>query len=413
MSVTIPNTWSIIGRKLGGSKRVVRKLVTWVSGAAFALAALSAAACEAGAPRANPPAKEAPAQQKQPVARGGSDLPRVDVHLHIDLRSADEALSILREHRIVIGLNASGGEADRGLEASREVAIRSKGALQPLCNIALFGFDDPRYPEYVAQSLQRCVTLRGKGLKIPKLLGLGLTDAQGKLTPVDDPRLDVLFETAGKLGLPVLLHSGDPKAFFEPPTPDNERYAELRVHPAWSFYGNGPDGKPWPSWTELLDQHERRVAKHPNTIFVGAHFGNAAEDPDRVARMLRRYANYVIDTAARVPEFGRHDPARMRKFFIEHQDRILFGSDLGVGGYGLTLGSGGEKPGTRAESRDFFARQFLYFETAGRKLPSPTPIQGDWTIDGIELPRPVLKKLYAENAARIFKLELPPTPKAN
>lgn len=349
---------------------------------------------------------------KQPVtkavaAQHPADLPRIDVHLHIDLRAADDAIAILREHNIAIGLNASGGEVTRGLEASREVATRTGGALQPMCNIALFGFDDPRYPAYVDQSLSACVALGGKGLKIPKLLGLGLTDASDALTPVDDPRLDALFEKAGELGLPVLLHSGDPKAFFLPPTPDNERYAELRVHPGWSFYGNGPDGKPWPSWTELLDQHERRVAKHPRTIFVGAHFGNAAEDPDRVGRMLKRYPNYVIDTAARVPEFGRHDPVRMRAFFVEHQDRILFGSDLGVGRDGLTLGSGGEKPGTREESRAFFARQFLYFETAGRRMPSPTPIQGDWTIDGIDLPLAVLKKVYAENAARIFKLKLP------
>jgi predicted TIM-barrel fold metal-dependent hydrolase len=344
---------------------------------------------------------------KQPVTKPRPDLPRIDVHLHIDLRAADDAIAILREHNIAIGLNASGGEVTRGLEASREVASRTGGALQPMCNIALFGFDDPRYPAYVDQSLSACVALGGKGLKIPKLLGLGLTDASDALTAVDDPRLDVLFEKAGELGLPVLLHSGDPKAFFQPPTPDNERYAELRVHPGWSFYGNGPDGKPWPSWTELLDQHERRVAKHPRTIFVGAHFGNAAEDPDRVGRMLKRYANYVIDTAARVPEFGRHDPVRMRAFFVEHQDRILFGSDLGVGRDGLTLGSGGEKPGTREESRDFFVRQFLYFETAGRRMPSPTPIQGDWTIDGIDLPLAVLKKVYAENAARIFKLKLP------
>lgn len=405
MSVTIPSTWRMIGRKLGGSKRVLRNLFIWICTAACALAIAS---CKAAAPRAEPGLKP----EKQPVTQAlapASDLPRVDVHLHIDLRAADEALAILREHHIVVGLNASGGEAGRGLEQSRELALRSKGAMQPMCNVALFGFDDPRYPAYVAQVLQACVALGGKGLKIPKLLGLGLTDAQGKLAPVDDPRLDVLFDTAGKLGLPVLLHSGDPKAFFEPPTPDNERYEELRVHPGWSFYGTGPDGKPWPSWNELLDQHERRVAKHPGTVFVGAHFGNAAEDPDRVARMLKRYSNYVIDTAARVPEFGRHDPARMRAFFIEHQDRILFGSDLGVGPSGLTLGSGGDKPGTRAESRDFFSRQFLYFESAGRRMPSPTPIQGNWTIDGIDLPRAVLKKLYAENAARIFKLSLPPT----
>src|SRR5688500_18886867 len=207
MSATIQNTWSIIVRKLDASNRVVRRLVTWLSAAAFI------AASAAGKPAAAPPS-EASKPQKQAVSRAASTLHRVDVHLHIDLRTADEALSILREHHIVIGLNASGGEAGRGLEQSQEVALRSKGALQPLCNIALCGFDDPRYPAYVADSLQRCVALGGKGLKIPKLLGLGLTDARGALAAVDDPRLDVLFDTAGKLGLPVLIHSGDPKAFF-------------------------------------------------------------------------------------------------------------------------------------------------------------------------------------------------------
>ena len=389
----------MIGRKLGGSKRVVR--------AVLLLALLTASGCKASPPGADNRLMNAPESEKQAEKKGPADLPKVDVHLHIDLRSADEALAILREHHIVIGLNASGGEVTRGLPKSRDLALSSKGALQPLCNIALFGFDDPRYPAYIADSLRGCVALGGKGVKIHKLLGLGLTDASGALTAVDDPRLDVLFDGAAKLGLPVLIHSGDPKAFFEPPTPSNERYEELRVHPGWSFYGTGPDGKPWPSWNELLDQHERRVARHPETIFLGAHFGNAAEDLERVGRMLKRYPNYMIDTAARVPEIGRHDAARVRAFFIEHQDRILFGSDLGVGPEGLTLGSGGEKPGTREESRDFFARQFLFFETAGRHMPSPTPIQGNWTIDGLGLPQSVLKKVYSQNAARIFKLTVP------
>jgi predicted TIM-barrel fold metal-dependent hydrolase len=217
----------------------------------------------------------------------------------------------------------------------------------------------------------------------------------------------VVFESAGAFGLPVLLHSGDPKAFFEPNTPRNERHDELRVHPDWSFHGLSPNGRPWPSWRELLRQFEVRVARHPGTTFMGAHFGNAAEEPERVARMLARYPNYVIDTAARVPEFGRHSAARMRRFFVEFQDRILFGSDLGVSRAGLTLGSSGELPGTRAESRVFFERHFAYFETTRRAMAHPTPIQGRWTVDGIGLPRAVLEKLYHRNAARVFAIERP------
>jgi predicted TIM-barrel fold metal-dependent hydrolase len=140
---------------------------------------------------------------------------------------------------------------------------------------------------------------------------------------------------------------------------------------------------------------------------VGAHFGNAAEDPDRVDRMMDAYPNLVIETGARVPEFGRHPADRMRRFFVEHQDRILFGTDLGVGRTGLTLGSSGEEPDTMAQVPEFFAAHFRYFETHGTRMRHPTPIQGDWTIDGIGLPRDVLEKIYYRNAARVFRLTLP------
>jgi predicted TIM-barrel fold metal-dependent hydrolase len=335
-------------------------------------------------------------------------IPKIDVHLHVDLDAADEALAILAEHQIVVGLNASGGEPGRGLEQSIELARRSGGRLLPLCNLRFSLLAAPDFAEYARATLDRCRALGGKGLKVSKYVGLGLTDASGALVPVDDPRLDVVFESAGAFGLPVLLHSGDPKAFFEPNTPQNERHDELRVHPDWSFHGVAPNGRPWPSWQALLEQFEARVARHPGTTFMGAHFGNAAEEPERVARMLARHPNYVIDTAARVPEFGRHSAARMRRFFVEFQDRVLFGSDLGVSRGGLTLGSSGELPGTRAESRVFFERHFAYFETTRRAMAHPTPIQGRWTVDGIGLPRDVLEKLYHRNAARVFAIERPP-----
>ena len=37
--------------------------------------------------------------------------------------------------------------------------------------------------------------------------------------------------------MPVAIHCGDPKAFWQPATPDNERWDELQAHPEWSFYG--------------------------------------------------------------------------------------------------------------------------------------------------------------------------------
>ena len=161
----------------------------------------------------------------------------------------------------------------------------------------------------------------------PRASGSAIPAPDGRhLLAVDDPGLDPLFERAGALGMPVAIHIGDPKAFWKPVTPENERWDELRVHPEWSFCGPGI-----PSWQQLYDAFERLVARHPKTTFIGVHFGNDPEDPDNVARMLDKYPNLYIDTAARVPEIGRHPQEKMRRFYAKYQDRILFGTDTGIG----------------------------------------------------------------------------------
>jgi predicted TIM-barrel fold metal-dependent hydrolase len=335
---------------------------------------------------------------------------KVDVHMHVSPDAAGLALQIMRAAHIVVGLNASGGAPDAGLAQSSEIAQHSGGRLLPLCNVDLSRAVQPHFDDYVKRTLAACKSLGGLGVKIPKSLGLGVRDRDGTLLAVDDPRLDVLFEQAGAHGLPVLIHSGDPQAFFRAPTADNERYAELLAHPGWSFFGLAENGTPWPSWQQVFDAFERRVARHPRTQFVGAHFGNAAEEPDRVSSMLERYPNFFIDTAARVPEFGRHPAARMREFFVHHQDRILFGSDLGVMRQGVILGSSGESLDSAGEAPRFFAAHWRYFETEQRRITHPTPIQGAWTVDGIGLPRAILEKIYWRNAVRVFALTLPKDP---
>ena len=73
------------------------------------------------------------------------------------------------------------------------------------------------------------------GLKIFKDFGLRYRNADGTLISIDDPRWDPIWQACGELGLPVLMHSADPAAFFEPITPANERFRELNAHPDWSF----------------------------------------------------------------------------------------------------------------------------------------------------------------------------------
>lgn len=164
----------------------------------------------------------------------------------------------------------------------------------------------------------------------------------------------------------------------------------------------------WPSWQEVFDQFERRVARHPSTRILGAHFGNAPEEPETVARMLERYPNLYVETGARVPEMGRFDPHRMRAIFERFPTRILFGTDFQVGRRGtLALGSAGAEPDTEDRIPFFYEQQFRYFETDERDFEHPTPIQGDWTIDGIALPRELLERFYFRNAVDLFGLPDP------
>jgi len=282
--------------------------IRWIG--LLAVAATAALGAVALWPRTGPGA--APAAPTTPI-------PKIDVHVHVAPSLASQAAEIFRENGIVIALNASGGVPGSGLELSVRAMGETSGALVPYCNFAFGRVEDPDFASYVEETLTTCKREGAVGLKVFKALGLGITLSDGSLLAVDDPRLDVVFETAGRLGLPVLIHSGDPKAFFEPPTQDNERYDELRVHPHWSFYGARPNGAPWPSWETVFAQFVRRVARHPHTTFLGAHFGNDPEDPAEVGRLLDRYPNLVIDTAARVPEIGRKPAAQLRAFFVRYR----------------------------------------------------------------------------------------------
>lgn len=349
-------------------------------------------------------ATDPPARPPAPPPFRPSSLPRVDVHTHVAPGGMEHALGMLGSQRIVHFVNLSGGAPGKGLEEQLAAARATGGRVTTFTTPDWREARRPGYGPRLAQQLERARSLGARGLKISKGLGLGYMGPDGALLAIDDAGLDPMFAKAGDLGLPVAIHSGDPKAFWLPPTPVNERYDELVVHPGWSFYG-----QPVPSWQALFDQFARRVARHPKTVFIGVHFGNDPEDPDKVAELLERHPNLYIDTAARIPEIGRHDAARMRTFFIRFQDRILFGTDAGFGDRAedLMLGSTGAEPPTPAEITRFWDATWRYFETGERQMEHPTPIQGRWRIDGIALPEGVLAKVYAGNARRLLGLTLP------
>jgi len=218
------------------------------------------------------------------------------------------------------------------------------------------------------------------GLKFFKDFGLRYRNADGTLIAIDDPRFDPIWEACGELGLPVIMHSADPGAFFEAVTPNNERFGELNVHPDWSFAG-----PQFPSRKELHDARNRVIAKHATTTFIAAHFGNDAENLDELAQWLELYPNLVVEFASRINELGRQ-PYTSKRFFEKYQDRILFGTD-------------GPWPEARLRLYWRFLETFDEYFPYSEKTPPP---QGDWRIYGIALDAAILEKIYHTNAERII-----------
>jgi predicted TIM-barrel fold metal-dependent hydrolase len=240
--------------------------------------------------------------------------------------------------------------------------------------------DDPNFSSEMVAQLDDAVKRGARGLKVLKDWGLGVKDKTGKLVPIDDPRMDPVWEECGRLRIPVAIHSTDPEAFFTPVDAKNERYEELMENPSWSFYGPKFPGK-----QTLLEQRNHVFAKHPHTTFIALHVGNWPENLDAVSGWLQKYPNVYVEFGAREAELGRQ-PRRAVKFFTEFQDRILFGTDA-------------------EPVPEMYANYFRWLETADEYFPYWSyPGQGRWMIYGMELPDAILEKVYHGNAEKVFSL---------
>jgi predicted TIM-barrel fold metal-dependent hydrolase len=314
----------------------------------------------------------------------------IDVHNHLgggkDRLTAERVKGYLAEMdaagvRTVVNLDGGSGQRLRETLAALDEA--HPGRFLTFALLDFRGIDDDDWGRREARRLEESFRAGAKGLKFHKSLGLSYRYKNGQLMPVDDPKLDLVWEMCAKYQRPVMIHTADPAAFFTPLDRFNERWHELNAHPNWLFHG-----EQFPSRDELLQQRNRAIAKHPDTTFICAHFGNSSEDVAAVGTWLDRYPNMYVDIDARISELGRQ-PYTTRKFLLKYQDRIMFGTDTTP---------------DRAAYRMYY--RFLetddeYFDCAGGHHR-----QGFWMIYGVFLPREVLEKLYHTNAERLFRNQL-------
>jgi hypothetical protein len=306
-------------------------------------------------------------------------FPVIDYHNHLDSLEPVDVLRIMDACGIerIVNITMETGEA--------ALVIIDKFLSADPHRFAVIGWmdwsgvDRPDFAQVSCDRLERLVERGAQGIKFWKDLGLSVRDGSGELLRVDDDRLAPIFDKAAKLGIPVMFHTSDPDAFFRPIDAHNERYEELAAHPDWGFYGSQF------SKQELLDQRDRVIARHPNTMFVCAHVAECGENIARVTQLLRTCPNVTVDISARASELGRQ-PFSARRFFLEFPDRILFGADL-------------------LPEEQMYRLYYRFLETEDEYFEYPTHAsrQGRWSICGLNLPDEVLRKVYRENASRLLR----------
>ena len=308
--------------------------------------------------------------------------PFVSVHEHPRIDAAPEQVDALVRRmdalNMRVAVNLSGRQGETLARGVRNYNSRHPGRFVVFANVDFRGIDAPDWGERAAAQLERDVKEGGaKGLKIFKNLGMDLKDARGERVRVDDQRIDPVWRKAGELWIPVLIHTGEPPAFFQPVDRHNERLLELTQFPDRA---RPPDR--YPTFEQLMTEQHNMFRKHPRTKFINAHLGWLGADLGRLGALMDSLPNMYTELGAVLYELGRQ-PRFARQFFIKYQDRILMGKDI-------------------TEDPSEYHVYFRVLETGDEYFDYYRKRHAFWKMYGLELPDDVLKKVYYKNALAII-----------
>jgi predicted TIM-barrel fold metal-dependent hydrolase len=315
-----------------------------------------------------------------PVPR--ARFPVVDLHGHPPALVAADAIervgAAMDSLNLRVMVNASGSSGDRlAAQIAAVAASRYRGRFVMFAGLDLRNVG-PGSGARIAAQLEADVRAGAVGVgEIGKGFGLSARKTDGTRLHLDDPELDPVWETAARLGIPVLIHVGDPALFFEPVDLDNERWLELALYPNRRY----SDRSRFPAFEELMAERDRLLARHPRTTWVLAHLGWHANDLERLGRMLDSMPNLYAEVGAILYDLGRQ-PRAARAFFVKYQDRLLFGKD--------------------AFQPDEYPYYWRVFETEDEYFDYYRDYHAFWKLYGLGLPDSVLRKVYYGNALRII-----------
>ena len=308
-----------------------------------------------------------------------SRFPFIDVHSHHRTPGPERVDAIIADMdamNMAMAVNLSGGSGETLVQTIEAMKGRYPDRFVVFANLSFRDIDNPEWGQNAAAQLERDVQAGAQGLKIFKNLGMTLNDSAGNRIATDDPRFDPVWTKAGELGIPVLIHTGDPHQFWLPQDEVNERWFELKERPRRI---RPPDR--FPPWEQIMNEQWNVFRNHSGTNFIAAHLSWLGGDLGRLGRLFDELPNMHVGIGAVLAELGRQ-PRFAREWFIKYQDRVLFGKD--------------------SWAPEEYHVYFRTLETADEYFDYYRKRHAFWKMYGLELPDDVLRKLYQENAVRLI-----------
>lgn len=340
-----------------------------------------------------------------PLAAFGADhytmadyerVPKIDAHLHLHGLDQQPFLALARKDNFrALTINVDYPDFP-ALAQQQSVASRLHREHPDTVGwVATFGTDGFGQPAWTAATLHRldaALADGAVGVKVWKNIGMDLRDEHKKLVMVDDIRLRPLFDAIEARDMLLLGHQGEPHNCWLPleqMTVKNDR-EYFRNHPQYHMYRQPQ----MPSYEDQMGARDRLLAAHPRLRFVGVHMASLEWSVDELAKFLDRNPGASVDVAARIGQIqyqSQRDRDKVRRFFIDYQDRLMYGSDL-------AQSSDQSQAAFVADLDAVWRRDWRYFNTDDRFT---TP-ELDGELQALALPTAVADKLFRLNAERVF-----------
>lgn len=246
-----------------------------------------------------------------------------------------------------------------------------------------YRFENPGFTADAIRQIDQNFAQGAVAVKIWKNIGMEIRDTSGKYIMSDDPRFEPIYQDLAGHGKTLLTHQAEPDVAWGPPDPADPSWSYYQENPQW-YVGDKPG---FPSKRAILAARDHILENNPKLRVVGVHLGSMERSLEDIATRLDRYPNFAIDTAARMEYLMLMPREQVRKFLIKYQDRVLYGTDLDM----LATSS---VPETLEDWQSTYARDYKFLATGEAQKVNGKPVQG------LNLPRPVLRKIFRDNAKR-------------